>query len=159
MAKLISAFRGYAFAAEKVRLYERVVLPMSVRTRMSVLWPVGVQRSSTIRERQGESGILTLLSVAEILWRRLLKHSAGGIILTGAMPRFRSLDAGISPGRPGFNPRPLHVEFVVDKVALGPDFLRVCRFSPASRILPVLSTHSFSDYRRYIIAAIESVVK
>jgi hypothetical protein len=79
--------------------------------------------------------------------------------LTGAMPRFRSLEAGISSGRPGFNPRPLHVEFVVDKVALGPDFLRVFRFSPASRILPVLGTHSFSDYRRYIIVAIENVVK
>jgi len=75
------------------------------------------------------------------------------------MPRFRSLGAGISPGRPGFNPGPLHVEFVVDKVALGPDFLRVFRFSPASRILSVFSTHSFSDCRRCIIVAIESVVK
>jgi len=136
----------------------RVVLPMSVRTRMSVLWALGVQRSITKRERQGENGILTLMSVAEILWRRLVKHSSGGIVLTGAMPRF-SLDAGISPGKPGFNPRPLHVEFVVDKVALGLDFLRVCRFSSANKILPVPNTHSFSDYRRYIIVAIESVVK
>lgn len=29
------------------------------------------------KERQGESGILTLMSIAEILWRRL-KRSAGG---------------------------------------------------------------------------------
>jgi len=38
-----------------------------------VLWPV--QRSSTKRERQGESRILTPMSVAEILWRQLVKHS------------------------------------------------------------------------------------
>jgi len=95
---------------------------------MFVLWPVGVQRSSTKRERQGESGILTPMSVVEDTVRRLVKQSSGGIILTGAMPRFRNLGAGISLGRPEFNPRPLHVEFVVDKVALGPDFLRVFRF-------------------------------
>jgi hypothetical protein len=75
------------------------------------------------------------------------------------MPRFRSLGAGISPGRPGFNHMPLHVEFVVDRVVLGLDFLPVFRFSPASKILPMLITHSFSYYRRYVIVAIESVVK
>jgi hypothetical protein len=47
---------------------------------MSVLWRVGVRRSSTKRERQGESGILTPMSVAEDTVRRLMKHSAGGII-------------------------------------------------------------------------------
>ena len=102
---------------------------------------------------------MTPMSVGETLWRRLVKRSAGGIILTKATPRFRGLGAGISLGMPGFNPRSLHVEFVVDKVALGPDLLRVFRFSPASRILPVLNTHSFSDYRRFVIVAIESVVK
>lgn len=30
--------------------------------------------------------------------------------------------------RPGFNPRPIHVRFIVDKVALGQVFLRVLRF-------------------------------
>jgi hypothetical protein len=47
-------------------IYERKVIG-------HVLWPV--QRSSTKRERQGESGILTPMSVAEILWRQLVKHS------------------------------------------------------------------------------------
>jgi hypothetical protein len=51
------------------------------------------------------------------------------------------------------------VEFVVDRVALGPDFLRVFRFSPASKILPVLIIHSFGYYRRHVIVAVESVVK
>lgn len=82
-----------------------------------VFWPVGLQQSNTKRERQGESGTLTPMSVAEIIWRQLVRHSVGGIILTGAVPRFRGLGAGIYPGRPGFNPRPLHVEFVVDKLA------------------------------------------
>jgi len=113
---------------------------------MFVLWPVCVRRSSTKSERRGESGILTPRSVAEDTVRRLVQHSSGGIILTGAMTRFWNLGAGISPGSPGFNPRPLHVQFVADKVALEPDFLRVFRFSPASRILPVLNTNSFSDY-------------
>jgi hypothetical protein len=47
-------------------IYERKVIG-------HVLWPV--QRLSTKRERRGESGILTPMSVADILWRRLLKHS------------------------------------------------------------------------------------
>ena len=34
-----------------------------------------------------------------------------------------------SPSRPGFNPRPVHVEFVVDKVTLGHIFLEVLESS------------------------------
>jgi hypothetical protein len=40
--------------------------------------------------------------------------------------------------RPGFNPRPTHVEFVVDKVALGQVFPQVLRFSPVNFIPLVL---------------------
>lgn len=37
--------------------------------------------------------------------------------------------AGFSQRRPGFNPSPVSVGFVVDKVALGQSFLRMLRFS------------------------------
>jgi hypothetical protein len=43
---------------------------------------------------------------------------------------------------PGFAPRPVHVGFVVDKVALGQVFLRVLRFSPVNTIQPLLHIHS-----------------
>jgi hypothetical protein len=36
-----------------------------------------------------------------------------------ALPWFRQLVADLSMVRPSFNPRPIHVGFVVDKVALG----------------------------------------
>jgi hypothetical protein len=55
-----------------------------------------------------------------------------------AVPWLRRLAAGLSPRRPGFDPRSVHVGFVVDKVVLGQVFLRVLRFSPVSFIPPVL---------------------
>jgi hypothetical protein len=55
-----------------------------------------------------------------------------------AVPWLRRLVAGLPPRRPGFDPGPDHVGFVVDKVALGQVFLRVLRFSPVSFIPPVL---------------------
>ena len=36
-----------------------------------------------------------------------------------AVPSLRQLVAGLSPGRPGFNPRPVLFRFVVVKLALG----------------------------------------
>jgi branched-subunit amino acid transport protein len=48
------------------------------------------------------------------------------------MPWLEWLVAGLSPRRPGFAARSVHVGFVVDKVALGQVFLRVLRFSPVS---------------------------
>jgi hypothetical protein len=56
-----------------------------------------------------------------------------------AMPRLRSLVAGLSPRRPGFAPGSIHVGFVVDKVALGQVFLWVLRFFPVNIIPPSLS--------------------
>jgi hypothetical protein len=38
------------------------------------------------------------------------------------MPRLRWLVTGLSSGRPGLNPKPVHVGFLVDKVALGQVF-------------------------------------
>jgi hypothetical protein len=60
----------------------------------------------------------------------------------------RRLAAGLPPRRPGFDPELVHVEFVVDEVALGQVFLRVLRFSPVSFIPPVLH-HLVKDKDNY----------
>jgi hypothetical protein len=59
--------------------------------------------------------------------------------LLRAVPWLRSLVAGLTPRRPGFALGSIHVEFVVDKVALGQVFLRVLRFSSVNIIPPSLS--------------------
>jgi hypothetical protein len=55
-----------------------------------------------------------------------------------AVPWLRRLVASVSPRKPGFDPGPVHVGFVVVKVALGQVFPRVLQFSPVSFIPPVL---------------------
>jgi hypothetical protein len=55
-----------------------------------------------------------------------------------AVPWLRRLVAGLSSQRPGFDPKSVHVRFVVDKVALGQGFLPVLRFSAVSFIPLVL---------------------
>jgi hypothetical protein len=62
-------------------------------------------------------------------------------LLEKALPWLRRLVAGLSPRRPGFDPRSVHMGFVVDKVALGLVFLPVLQFSPVSIIPPMLHTH------------------
>jgi hypothetical protein len=57
---------------------------------------------------------------------------------TVAAPGLRRLVTGLSPRRPGFYRRSVHVGFVVDKVALGQGFSRELRFSPVNFILLVL---------------------
>ena len=49
--------------------------------------------------------------------------------------------AGLSQWRPSFGPRPYHVRFVVDKLALGQVSLPVLRFFPTIIIPPMLHTH------------------
>jgi len=70
-------------------------------------------------------------------------------------PRLRRLDAGLSPDRREFNPRLIHVGFVVDNAAFGQVPLRLlllfCQF-----IMPrMLYTHSFT----YIILATEHTLR
>jgi hypothetical protein len=60
--------------------------------------------------------------------------------------------AGILATKCGLNARPVHVGFVVDKVAVEPGFLRVLRFSPVSIIVPVLLANSFICQRRFTIS-------
>ena len=47
-----------------------------------------------------------------------------------ALPWLRRLVAGLSPRKPGFDPRPGHMEFLFHRVALRKMFLRVVLFSP-----------------------------
>jgi hypothetical protein len=53
----------------------------------------------------------------------------------------RRLLAGLSPQRPRFDPRLVHVRLVVDEVALGQVPLSVFQFSPVSIIPSALHTH------------------
>jgi hypothetical protein len=53
--------------------------------------------------------------------------------------------AGHSPQRPGFNPGPVRVGFVVDSVALEWFCHRALLFSPISVILPMLNTDIHSS--------------
>jgi hypothetical protein len=55
--------------------------------------------------------------------------------------------ARISPRRPGFAPRAVHMGFVVDKAALRQVFLRVLRFSPVNTIPPLIDIHSCMIWR------------
>jgi hypothetical protein len=48
----------------------------------------------------------------------------------------------VSPHRPEFNPRPSCLGFVVDRIALGQDFLQGILFSSVSIILSVLHIHA-----------------
>jgi hypothetical protein len=65
----------------------------------------------------------------------------------------RALVAGLSPRRPGFDLGPVHVGFVVDKVALGQVFPpQVLRFSPVSFIPPVLHYEQNTDHLHQSVA-------
>ena len=55
--------------------------------------------------------------------------------------------------------RPVHVEFVVDKVLLEVNFLGIRRFCPVITIPPLLYTHLLLYNRSYSNSAIDSVVK
>jgi len=51
-----------------------------------------------------------------------------------SIPSLSWLDYSLLPYRPRFNPRPVHVGFVVDKVTLGQVFLQVLQVFPVSVI-------------------------
>jgi hypothetical protein len=57
----------------------------------------------------------------------------------------------------GLNPYPVHVRFVVDKVELRYDFLRISSISPASIIPPMLHALSLIQYRRHMLLAIDNI--
>jgi hypothetical protein len=78
------------------------------------------------------------------IYLRVLIRKAG----TKVTPSLRRLIAVSLPRIPGFNPTPVPVEFVMDKVALREVSIRVLPFTPVSIAPPLLHTHS-SLNRRY----------
>jgi hypothetical protein len=67
----------------------------------------------------------------------------------GVVPCLRSLVASLSTRRHQFNPRPVHVGFVVDKLITDQGFLLVYQRSSAINIPTLLHTHSFIYDRSY----------
>ena len=65
--------------------------------------------------------------------------------------RFRLIVAKPTRRRQRFSARPVHQNFVVDKVALWQGFLQVLRFSPITIIPPLLHIHSFTHHPRNIM--------
>jgi hypothetical protein len=58
------------------------------------------------------------------------------------VPWFTWLVAGLSPRSPGFDYRPVHMIFVVNKVAMGCVFLRLLQYISIDIIPPMFHTHS-----------------
>jgi hypothetical protein len=59
------------------------------------------------------------------------------------------LVAGLSQRRPKFDPKPVHVQFLVDEVALGQVVLSVLRIPSVSMISPMFHTRmAFICHRR-----------
>ena len=83
-----------------------------------------------------------LLNISFLIVFTLLKQ-------TGALS-----GVGLSPWRPVFNPRPVNVEFLGDKAALGQVYLRKLRFSHLITNPPMIHTHSFRYHHRKITSAI-----
>jgi hypothetical protein len=77
--------------------------------------------------------------------------------IEGTAPWLRQLVAGLSLRRFGFNPNPVHVVFVVDKVELRYDFLRISWISLVGLIPPMLHALSLTHYRRYMLLTIHTV--
>ena len=73
----------------------------------------------------------------------------------GTAPWLRRLVAGLSLRRLGFNPNPVHVGFVVYKIELRYDFLRIPRISPVNIIPPRLHALLLIHYRLYMLLAID----
>jgi hypothetical protein len=63
--------------------------------------------------------------LVDVIWRCIVVQWQ----LLGGVPCLGRLVAGLSPRRAGFNPRAVHVGFVVDVVGLGQIFIRMAGFS------------------------------
>jgi hypothetical protein len=77
-----------------------------------------------------------------------------------AVPLLRRVVVYFSPQRPVFDSRTNHVDFLVDKMALGPGFLRVLRFLLPILIPAMLHTHqpSVSGTVGHSVADVPSVL-
>jgi hypothetical protein len=86
-------------------------------------------------------------------------------VFPGAIPVFSGEEntlcrvvTTLLPQSPRLNPRPVHMENLVDKVEIGEVFLRDFRFNPLITIPPTLHSHSLICPRRYTVFAIDSLV-
>jgi hypothetical protein len=75
------------------------------------------------------------------------------------VPWLRLTGSELSPRRPGFQSRPVHVGYAVERVALGLVFLRLLMFPPVPVIPAMLNTYLFTYRRCAITLATDSVVK
>jgi hypothetical protein len=64
------------------------------------------------------------------------------VLISNSVPRLMQLVAKLSPWRPRFSPKPVHVGFVVDKMTLGLVSVRVVWFFRVIIILLMLDIHS-----------------
>jgi hypothetical protein len=89
-------------------------------------------------------------SVQTIFWTvffEYLKRLWIGMWYQSSANMVRWLDAGLSPRRPGFDPRPVHVGFVVEKVTQGQVLSQSTYVSPVSVIPLSVSFHHCSITR------------
>jgi hypothetical protein len=75
----------------------------------------------------------------------------------GPVPWVKHLVTGLSPQKSAFEPMPVCLGSVGDKVALGHAFVWVLWLSTVGIMLPMLHTHSSIFHHCYIISAIETV--
>jgi len=69
-----------------------------------------------------------------------------------------SLSCSLSPRRAGFSLRPVHMYFMLDRVAVGQVFLQVLRCTPLSINTPVLHARLLMNHWRYVFSAVDSYV-
>jgi len=71
------------------------------------------------------------------------------IVIVLVLPLLRRLVASSTPQRPRFCPIPVHLLFVVDKVALEGRFLRVLSFPPVTAFPQMIHTQASVTYHRH----------
>jgi len=69
-----------------------------------------------------------IIAVTMLLCLWLISHPVhfNQMAVVSAMPWLSQKVTGLSPGRPAFDPVPVHVRYVWDKVSMGNGFLQVC---------------------------------
>ena len=113
----------------------------------------GIQRCQFVN-------IFSFCSYIEIIWHschvEFAKHAVVPQKRCRAMPwLIKWLVTELSPQRLGFDPRPVHVVFVVDKVTLGRDLCQVHQFPSVTSTLPMFHTCSFICHGRCITNSME----
>jgi hypothetical protein len=58
-----------------------------------------------------------------------------------SLPCLRQLVTGVASPKPGFDPGPVLLRFVMDRIAVGLVFLRILRGFPVTTISPMVRTH------------------